>query len=73
MTRTLSAIPQAHVEIKKALNVNFQGFFMFDYFKLLLIGGDNRDRTDDLLNAIQALSQLSYIPMNGRYNKMLRP
>lgn len=26
------------------------------------IGGDNRDRTDDLLNAIQALSQLSYIP-----------
>lgn len=37
------------------------------------IGGDNRDRTDDLLNAIQALSQLSYIPMNGRYNKMLRP
>ena len=26
-------------------------------------GGDNRDRTDDLLNAIQALSQLSYIPI----------
>ena len=25
-------------------------------------GGDNRDRTDDLLNAIQALSQLSYTP-----------
>ena len=25
-------------------------------------GGDNRDRTDDLLNAIQTLSQLSYIP-----------
>ena len=29
----------------------------------LEFGGDNRDRTDDLLNAIQALSQLSYIPM----------
>ncbi len=27
-----------------------------------LLGGDGRDRTDDLLNAIQALSQLSYIP-----------
>ena len=25
-------------------------------------GGDDRDRTDDLLNAIQALYQLSYIP-----------
>ena len=27
-----------------------------------LIGGADRDRTDDLLNAIQALSQLSYGP-----------
>ena len=26
-------------------------------------GGDKRDRTADLLNAIQALSQLSYTPM----------
>ena len=26
------------------------------------IGGDKRDRTADLLNAIQALSQLSYTP-----------
>ena len=26
-------------------------------------GGDGRDRTDDLLNAIQALSQLSYAPI----------
>ena len=33
----------------------FQGF--------PLIGGDKRDRTADLLNAIQALSQLSYTPM----------
>lgn len=31
-------------------------------FHTTLFGGDNRDRTDDLLNAIQALSQLSYIP-----------
>ena len=27
-----------------------------------LLGGADRDRTDDLLNAIQALSQLSYGP-----------
>ena len=29
---------------------------------LPLDGGDKRDRTADLLNAIQALSQLSYTP-----------
>ena len=29
---------------------------------LKLNGGADRDRTDDLLNAIQALSQLSYSP-----------
>ena len=31
------------------------------------LGGDKRDRTDDLLNAIQALSQLSYTPIFGCY------
>ncbi len=30
-------------------------------------GGDKRDRTADLLNAIQALSQLSYTPMGKMY------
>src|SRR5205085_870325 len=29
---------------------------------LVVLGGADRDRTDDLLNAIQALSQLSYSP-----------
>ena len=29
---------------------------------LILFGGAKRDRTADLLNAIQALSQLSYSP-----------
>ena len=29
------------------------------------LGGDKRDRTADLLNAIQALSQLSYTPWCG--------
>jgi hypothetical protein len=28
----------------------------------LLFGGDKRDRTADLLHAMQALSQLSYTP-----------
>jgi hypothetical protein len=32
---------------------------------LILFGGADRDRTDDLLNAIQALSQLSYGPTTG--------
>ena len=36
---------------EKTRNLSVSGF-----------GGDNRDRTDDLLNAIQALSQLSYTP-----------
>ena len=30
------------------------------------VGGANRNRTDDLLNAIQALSQLSYGPNRVR-------
>ena len=29
---------------------------------VVVFGGDKRDRTADLLNAIQALSQLSYTP-----------
>ena len=32
------------------------------YKCLKINGGADRDRTDDLLNAIQALSQLSYSP-----------
>lgn len=37
----------------------------------LILGGAKRDRTADLLNAIQALSQLSYSPVRcgGVYNK----
>jgi hypothetical protein len=30
--------------------------------RLSVVGGDEEDRTPDLLNAIQALSQLSYAP-----------
>jgi hypothetical protein len=42
-----------HKKIKSPETVEFQGFSF---------GGDKRDRTADLLNAIQALSQLSYTP-----------
>jgi hypothetical protein len=35
-------------------------------FRRGFFGGADRDRTDDLLNAIQALSQLSYGPTTGR-------
>ena len=41
--------------IKKIKNTKPKGFVFF-------IGGDGGDRTHDLLNAIQALSQLSYAP-----------
>ena len=34
-------------------------------------GGADRDRTDDLLNAIQALSQLSYSPIRRVMEKIL--
>ena len=34
-------------------------------------GGDKRDRTADLLNAIQALSQLSYTPIFGSLFRQL--
>ena len=36
-------------------------------------GGADRDRTDDILLAKQALSQLSYSPIALKYNKNLQP
>ena len=33
-----------------------------------MLGGDKRDRTADLLHAMQALSQLSYTPIISRSN-----
>ena len=39
----------------------------------LLHCGANRDRTDDLLNAIQALSQLSYSPDSSTSASVRRP
>ena len=34
----------------------------YKFYELWKVGGANRDRTDDLYNAIVALSQLSYGP-----------
>jgi hypothetical protein len=40
---------------------------------LVLFGGAGENRTRDLLNAIQALSQLSYNPMNANVLRFQRP
>ena len=37
---------------------------LFVFITNSMFGGDDRDRTRDLLNANQTLSQLSYIPIN---------
>ena len=41
-------------------------FFISNLKVSYLFGGGERDRTDDLLLAKQALSQLSYTPINQR-------
>ena len=46
------------------MNIDVQNIEIF-----ICIGGATRDRTADLLNAIQALSQLSYSPKIERYYK----
>ena len=39
-----------------------KAYYLNDSKPFVIFGGARRDRTDDLLNAIQALSQLSYSP-----------
>ncbi len=53
----ISALPPCSVATtnKKAHNTNHKDW-------TCVLGGDGGDRTHDLLNAIQALSQLSYAP-----------
>jgi hypothetical protein len=38
-----------------------------NFKNLLDVGGGKRDRTDDLLHAMQALSQLSYTPLGNQF------
>ena len=44
-------------------NFNFKKENVLKSYDFRTFGGDKRDRTADLLNAIQALSQLSYTPI----------
>ena len=50
----------AHLTLVSAQN---EKVLEYQRFSRTLGGGDKRDRTADLLNAIQALSQLSYTPI----------
>ena len=49
----------------KTLQSKLEVFFAYFLFQKKVSGGDKRDRTADLLNAIQALSQLSYTPISN--------
>jgi hypothetical protein len=47
------------------MGTRLYNFINIQHYKLILnncFGGDKRDRTADLLHAMQALSQLSYTP-----------
>ena len=46
-------------------HLNYDGKKKSSHLTMTASGGDKRDRTADLLNAIQALSQLSYTPIFG--------
>ena len=67
---TMSEIPQARPVRDNACEVMFRGrLFRGSLFKALhrasiSSGGARRDRTDDLMLAKHALSQLSYGPMS---------
>ena len=54
---------------KKFWNLSISELFFKTGFSRF--GGDKRDRTADLLNAIQALSQLSYTPIFALRNDSL--
>ena len=67
-----SALFQDQIEMLRLLTKHFKlilNYFLhkafFDYFlsRKKVVGGDNRNRTDGLLLARQALSQLSYTPI----------
>ena len=57
---------QGQIEILSwVLRSKLEVFFAYFLFQKKVSGGDKRDRTADLLNAIQALSQLSYTPISN--------
>ena len=59
------------IEMQEVSDVRTAGFHETkteDQSPRFLSGGDKRDRTADLLNAIQALSQLSYTPTSKEHS-----
>ncbi len=60
----LSYTPELVKRVKLQGESYYVYFPLFTFtFRLKQNGGGKRDRTDDLLNANQALSQLSYTPV----------
>ena len=58
-----TCLQRVHIVAAQSARKNGNGLFPFRKQTVLIpFGGDKRDRTADLLNAIQALSQLSYTP-----------
>ena len=55
-SQNLPLFDTQHKPVRENINRSLTGSYS-DH-----VGGDKRDRTADLLNAIQALSQLSYTP-----------
>ncbi len=51
-------------EARKPISISLTGFATANRITTTLNGGGERDRTDDLLRARQALSQLSYTPIS---------
>ena len=67
-------VPQNVREKRGSENAVFEGKRQEkrpEIFEISGLGGDKRDRTADLLNAIQALSQLSYTPIFALHNDSL--
>ena len=61
-----------HRTIKRKKSRNYAGLWMLLDFLEYRFGGGKRDRTADLLHAMQALSQLSYTPTRNPI-VLLRP
>ena len=59
----LDGIPQGGLHERTDDCTDLQRFLQFKSNYMTKLCGAGRDRTDDLLNAIQTLSQLSYSPL----------
>ena len=65
LTSYLTALPR-DISFVKSLSLSYIYIITYIFKKIkkdLLLGGEDGSQTHDLLNAIQTLSQLSYIPI----------